>query len=206
MRKPLVRTIVAVAAAVAATALGSGVASATVITPGTWTVSPSGAIAAAAGTTTLVAPNATLTCSSSTVSGTAVASATGSPATLASLPAGASTGVKFNGCTGPFGFTFTVTQNGTWLLRGSTYDNVSGVTTGSITSVNARLSGPFCTATVTGTVNATYTNSTKVLQTTTSNLTVTSVSGCLGLLSVGQHPTFNGSYTASTGQTITAVP
>src|SRR5256885_15766555 len=87
MRKPLVRTIVAVAAAVAATALGSGVASATVITPGTWTVSPSGPIAATAGTTTLVGPSATLTCSSSTVSGTAVATATGSPATLASLPA-----------------------------------------------------------------------------------------------------------------------
>jgi len=80
------------------------------------------------------------------------------------------------------------------------------VTAGRIASVNARLSGPSCTATVTGSVNATYTNSTKKLQTTGSNLTVTAVSGCLGLLSVGQHPTFNGSYTASTGQTITAVP
>jgi hypothetical protein len=206
MRKPLVRTIVAVAAAVAATALGSGVASAAVITPGTWTVAPSGAIAAPAGTTTLVGPNATLTCQSSSVNGTAVGTATGSPATLASLPAGASTGVKFNNCTGPFGFTFTVTQVGTWLLRGTTFDNVAGVTSGSITSVNARLSGPSCTATVTGSVGATYTNSSKQLKTTTSNLTVTAVSGCLGLLSVGQHPTFNGTYTASTGQTITAVP
>jgi hypothetical protein len=204
MRKPFVRTLVAVAAAVVATALGSGVASATVITPGTWTVSPSGAIAATAGTTTLVGPNATLTCASSSVTGTAVGTATGSPATLASLPA--PNGAKFNNCTGPFGFTFTVTQNGTWLLQGITYDNVAGVTSGRISSVNARLSGPACTATVTGSVNATYTNSTKKLQTTTSNLTVTAVSGCLGLLSVGQHPTFNGTYTASTGQTITAVP
>lgn len=204
MRKPLVRTIVAVAAAVAATALGSGVASAAVITPGTWTVSPSGAIAATAGTTTLVGPSATLTCATSTVSGAAVATATGSPATLASLPA--PNGVRFNNCTGPFGFNFTVTQNGTWFLRGNTYDNVAGVTAGAITSVNARLSGPFCTATVTGSVNATYTNSTKVIQTGTSNLTVTAVSGCLGLLAVGQHPTFNGTYTASTGQNVTAVP
>jgi hypothetical protein len=206
MRKPLVRTMVAVAAAAAATILGSGVASATPFTPGTWTVSPPGAIAASAGTTTLVAPNATLTCASSTVNGTAVATATGSPATLASLPAGSTTGVKFNNCTGPGGFTFTVTQNGTWLLQGITYDPATGVTVGRITNVNARLRGPFCSATVTGFVNATYTNSTKKIQTTTSSLTIGSVSGCLGLISNGQHPTFNGTYTASTGQTVTAVP
>jgi hypothetical protein len=206
MRKPFVRAIVTVAAAVAVTVLGSGVASATVITPGTWTVSPSGTIAATAGTTTLVGPSATLTCSSSTVNGTAVGTATGSPATLASLPAGSTTGVKFNNCTGPFGFSFTVTQVGTWLLRGVTFDNSSGVTSGTISSVTARLSGPGCTATVTGSVNATYTNSSKQLATTSSNLTVTSVSGCFGLLAVNQHPTFNGTYTASTGQTITATP
>ena len=206
MRKPLVRTMVAVAAAAAATILGSGVASATIITPGTWTVSPSGTIAATAGETTLVGQRATLRCASSSVTGTAVATATGSPATLASLPAGSTTGVKFNNCTGPGGFTFTVTQNGTWLLRGSTYDNVAGVTSGAITNVNARLSGPFCTATVTGSVNATYTNSTKVIQTGTSNLTVTAVSGCLGLITLGEHPSFNGTYTASTGQNVTAVP
>src|SRR5689334_13843841 len=147
MRKPFVRAIVTVAAAAAATVLGTGVASATPFPPGTWTVSPSGAIAATAGTTTLVGPSATLTCSSSSVSGTAVGTATGSPATLASLPA--PNGVKFNGCTGPFGFSFTVTQVGTWLLQGVTFDPATGVTTGNITSVTARLSGPGCSATVT---------------------------------------------------------
>jgi hypothetical protein len=204
MRKPFVRVLVAVAGAAAATVLGSGVASATPFPPGTWTVTPSGPITGTAGTTTLVGPSATLTCTSSTVSGTAVGTATGSPATLATLPP--PNGVKFNNCTGPFGFTFTVTQVGTWQLQGVTYDPATGVTAGTIINITARLSGPACTATVTGTVEATYDNTTKKLTITASHLTVTAVSGCFGLLAVGQHPTFNGSYTAGTGQTITAVP
>jgi hypothetical protein len=177
MRKTLVSAIVSVAAV-----LGTGVAAATVITPGTWTVSPGGTIAGS-GTATLAGPSFTITCSIS-VSGTAVGTATGSPATLASVP---TNGIRFTNCTS----SFTITQVGTWVLRGVSYDDVAGVTTGIISGINLRLSEPACTATIPGSVGFTYTNSTKQLRTTSSNLTVTAVSGCFGLLQVNQHPTFS---------------
>jgi hypothetical protein len=168
--------------------LGGGVASAVPFTPGTWTVSPGGTFRGTAGTTILAINNGTqLTCRSSTVNaGTLVTSATGSPATLGTLPQGS---VRFANCSGPFGLTFNVTHIGTWGLKGVTYDPATGVTRGVIDNISSRqlaVLGGF-------------------------TLTVTAVSptaSCLNLIHVGDTASFTGTYTADplTPQTITAVP
>ncbi|HEV2778079.1 MAG TPA: hypothetical protein VGX25_01635 [Actinophytocola sp.] len=209
----VVRALAVTTATAAAIILGGGVASAVPFTPGTWTVTPSGTIGATAGVTTLTAgppgqaATVTLTCqSSSVVGGVALAGATGSPATLGNLPQGS---VRFTSCSGPFGFNFSVAHLGNWPLQGITYDPAvnSGTTAGRITNITARLTGPFCTATITGTAAATYTNNDWRLVTNPARtLTVSQVSGCLNLLQAGYTAGFNGAYTLSPHLTITAVP
>jgi hypothetical protein len=62
------------------------------------------------------------------------------------------------------------------------------------------------TASSTGTVKVTYTNSTGKLTTLTSggNLHVFNVKGCAGLINSGDATTFSGSYAVSPKQTITS--
>ena len=170
--------------------------------PATWTVTPGGPFTGAAGTTVLKVQETgvTLTCRSATAAGTAK-SGTGLSNPLATLPPGST---KFNTCSGPFGLTFTVAHTGTWNLNGSTY--ASGVTTGNISNVTATISGPGCAASVAGSVIAKYTNSTHTLTTpgTDYGLVFTSASGCLGLISVGQHASFTSSFNISPAMTITS--
>lgn len=113
---------------------------------------------------------------------------------------------SFTSCTGPLGLTFTVKQSGTWNLNITS--NSGAVSTGFISSVKASLSGPLCSATVTGSADASYSNSTGVLTVklvsgSGHTLTVSGVSGCLGLINNGDTTTFNGAYTISPKQTIT---
>ena len=79
---------------------------------------------------------------------------------------------------------FTVTQNGTWALNAASY--AAGVTTGTLSGVVLRFSaGNACTFVTTGSVPATYTNSTHVLALNSSaaNLVVNNVTedGNLGV-------------------------
>ncbi|GAB1508602.1 hypothetical protein [Actinophytocola sp. KF-1] len=169
--------------------------------PATWSVSPGGPFSGAAGTTVLKVQETgvQLTCQSATAAGTAK-SGTGLSNPLATLPANST---KFNNCSGPFGLTFGVTHVGTWNLNGSSY--AAPVTTGTITNVNANISGPGCAANVSGSVNATYNNTTKVLTIQPNyGLIFNSVSGCLGLISAGQHASFSGAFTITPGMTVTS--
>jgi hypothetical protein len=197
MRGRLIGALAAAAAMIAGLVMASPAAA----LPATWTVTPGGPFTGVAGTTVLKVQETgvQLTCRSATAAGTAK-SGTGLSNPLATLPAG---GVKFNTCSGPFGLTFGVTHVGTWSLNGVSY--AAPVTTGTLTNINANISGPGCTAAVAGSVNATYNNTTKVLTVLPNfGLTFTSVSGCFGLIAAGQHASFSGAFTITPGLTVTS--
>jgi hypothetical protein len=186
-------------AAVAAAAVGF---SASPAFAATWTVTGNsnadGSYSASAGTTTLrdTTTGTVLTCSSATAKGVlqngTYASGTG---------IGTVTSSTFVSCRGPLSLTFTVTQHGTWSINAVQPDATAGVTDGTITNVNATLSGPGCSATVTGGVPGTYNNTGAVLSVnptapnpTGAALTISGVSGCFGLIGNGHHATFQTSY------------
>jgi hypothetical protein len=196
----------------AATAAVIGLSAAPAFAATTWTVSPGGAITAKSGKTTLTDTTTgnALTCKSSSTSAT-LKSGSG----LKGAAIGSITKVTFATCTGPLGLTFTVTTNGLpWKLNAKSYNSTTGVTTGTITGIDATLSGPSCSATVDGTaagadngmVKAHYTNSTHKLKvlTTGGNLHVYNVSGCAGLINTGDATTFTANYTVTPAQTITS--
>ncbi|WP_163510698.1 hypothetical protein [Fodinicola acaciae] len=165
----------------------------------TWTVTGSpGTLTATAGVTTLKDGNVTLTCQSATAGGTIANGSGQAGAGIASI-----TSAAFNTCSGPAGLTFTVQPGLPWSLNAVSYDG-SDVVTGTITNVSAHLQGPACTADVTGSVAGTYTNSTAVLKVDPAlngaqgtQLTVSNVVNCLGLMHNGDHPTFSASYQVS---------
>lgn len=201
MRARLIGTLAA-GAALAVSAVLTGTASAQ---PATWTVTPGGAFTGAAGETDLTTEGGVeLFCSSSTAAGTAQ-SGSGLSNPLAQLPEGS---VTFNDCQGPFGLSFDVAHIGTWDLNGVSYDSASGVTTGTLDNITANISGPGCEATVTGSVNATYTNGSGVLSVLPDQtLTISTVdpnNDCLGLITQGEHAGFSGDYQISPVLTVTS--
>jgi hypothetical protein len=195
----------------AATAAVIGLSAAPAFAATTWTVSPGGAITGKSGTTTLkdTTTGNSLSCKSSATSAT-LKSGSG----LSGTGLGSITKVTFATCTGPLGLTFTVTSNDLpWKLNATSYDSTTGVTTGTITGIDATLSGPSCSAEVDGTsagshtgkVKGTYTNSTGKLKILASggNLHIYDVSGCAGLINSGDASTFTATYTVTPKQTIT---
>lgn len=175
-----------------------------------WKVSPGGTISAKSGKTTLVdkTTGTTLTCTSSKASGK-LKSGSG----LSGTGIGSIAKITFSSCNGPVGLVFTVTAGHLpWKINASSYNSTTGVTTGTITGIHAKLSGPGCTAIVDGTsstanngkVKVTYTNKTAVLKVSTSggNLHTYSVNGCAGLVKSGDADTFSASYVLSPKQTI----
>jgi hypothetical protein len=196
-------SVLATGAALVTTMVVTGQASAL---PDTWTVTPGGAVHGVAGETLLEVQESgiQLSCSSSTVDATAQGGS-GLSNPLVTIPE--SPGILFNDCSGPFGLTFTVTQVGDWSLNAASYDG-SDVTTGTIDGITAGIVGPGCEATVTGSVNVTYTNSSAVLAVQPDfTLEVTFVdpsNNCLGLINQGEHANFDGAYTIAPGLTVTS--
>lgn len=141
-----------------------------------------------------------LTCASGTAHGTI-------PLGTHSATLGNITGSTWATCTGPFGLNLIVTQPSTssWVLTGDSYNATTGVTSGHISNVTANItSNPAgsCSFTVSGAVNATYTNSTHVLAVansgTTNFLTISNVSGCFGVVGSGHHASFTANYSVTT--------
>jgi hypothetical protein len=161
----------------------------------------SGTTVAIKGTTTGTSPQIhftdvtsgqTLTCKSGTAPGT---TKTGSG--LAGAGIGHVTGPKttWTGCSGPLSLKFKVTGIGTWNLNATSYK--SGVATGNINNVTAKVSDPgVCTFTAKGSVGVTYTNKTHILAVPgkTAGLTVSGVSGCPGVVSNGDKAKFKANY------------
>jgi len=195
-------TRVALAAATAMAALTLSATSA-LATATTYTVSPGGSYSGTAGTTTFTDNNTgnELSRTSGKASGT-LESGSG----LSGTDIGTITSTTFSKCTGPLGLSFTVKQVGTWDINITS--SSGGISDGFISSVDATLSGPLCSATVTGSADASYSNSTGVLTLKPVSgsghvLTVSGVSGCLGLINNGDTSSFDGAYTISPAQTIT---
>jgi hypothetical protein len=209
-RNRLTRRVLFTGAATAvAVGASVGVALAVAIT---FTISPGGAIKATAGTTTLTdtKTGSVLTCKTSNSTATLKKGHGISGTNLGSI-----SNLTFNTCTGPLSLSFTVTNSGfPWKLTGSSYNSGTGTTTGNINGIKSSLVGGPCsltvggtTATSTGKVKLTYTNSSGKLKvlTTGGNLHVWNVSsGCAGLINTGDPTTFSGTYTVSPKQTITS--
>lgn len=174
--------------------------------PATWTVTPGGPFSGTAGVTQLEVQESgiQLSCASSSVDGVAQ-SGSGLENPLATIPE--EPGIQFNDCSGPFGLTFEVDQVGDWVLNGGSYDG-SDVTTGTIDNINADIVGPGCNATASGSVNATFTNSTDVLSVLPDFTLVISfvdpVNNCLGLINEGEHANFAGDYQITPDLTVTS--
>jgi len=200
MRRSLLG-VAAAGVALAGTVLMTGTASAA-----TWTIDPGGPFTAAAGETVLTVQESgvELVCESASAAGT-LKSGSGQENPIGQLP---DDGVLFNNCTGPLGLTFEVNHEGVWDLNGATYDAATGVTTGTLDNISAIITGPGCDATVSGSVNITFTNSTDVLRVlpdpTLLIERVDATNNCLGLIEQGQHSTFNGTFTVSPGQDISS--
>ncbi|HEX2132236.1 MAG TPA: hypothetical protein VHH15_11805 [Actinophytocola sp.] len=203
MRRSVMGSLVA-GLALAASVTVAGTASAQ---QATWTVTPGGTFDGVAGETilTIQETGIQLFCSSSTAGGTAK-SGTGQTNPLATIPE--TGGIAFNDCQGPFGLTFEVEQVGDWTLNGSSYDAATGVTTGTIDGITADIVGPSCNATVTGSVNASYTNGSATLAVSPDfTLEITYVdpnNSCLGLIGEGQHASFDGAYAITPALTVTS--
>jgi hypothetical protein len=212
MRKSLATLFTTAAAAALAFGVGQMPASAA-----TWTVSPGGAFSASSSNTVLTNGSNQIKCASSRVSGTLQASSSDGVhiGTLSSVAF--DNGTPGTTCPGPAGSTWTVSTVTPWFLNAESYapgtnPPTTGVTTGTITDVNAHLVGNVpifgrCSFDVTGSVGGTYSNSNAVLSVKTSSLTIGNVSGSgcgVAGISNGQHPTFTGDYTVTPAQIITS--
>lgn len=181
---------------------------------GTWTVSG----APATGAATLTSTNTVLTDPST---GTQLHCTTAGATTDLTNGTGKSgsplahvTAATWSNCSGPLGITFSVTaQNLPWSKNAVSYNSATGVTTGTLTGVEAHISGVGCTAdfrgtsaTSTATVDVKFTNSTHTLTVLgTGNLHAYNVSGsCLGLLNSGDAVTYTGDYVAGAPVVITS--
>jgi hypothetical protein len=189
------------ATAVAATALAAvvGFGTTQASAAGTWTVSGGGSFTAKATTPTLkdTTTGATLSCTSSSAAGSAP-NGTG----LSGTPIATISSVSWVSCTGPLGISFSVTaKNLPWSLNATSYNASTGTTTGSLTGVEASISGTLCSASFAGTsatspatLTGTYVNSTHTLTISGGNLHAWGVSGCLGLINNGDAASYSAAY------------
>jgi len=190
------RAIIVAGAGIAG--LGASLAFASAST--TWTVNPGGTDSANAGVVTLTdaASGVTLTCAASQAISTSKSGSGLSGQGIAVVNQ-----VSFSGCSGLAGTSLAVSSQGTWVINAQTFSS-SGVATGTVTNVNALISGSGCGALVTGTAAGTYSDSTGVVQMSGGSLHLTDVSGCSGMLRNGDPVSFSGSYTASPRQTVSS--
>jgi hypothetical protein len=204
MRTGIAKVLATGGAAMAVLALSATTAFASSAT--TFTVKPGGKYSATAGKTVLkdTKTDTVLTCKSAGAKGVLKKGKK-----LSGKAIGTITSSTFTKCTGPIGLSFKVKQSGTWDLNVTKYSSKSGgVATGFISNVKATLSGPGCSATVTGTTDATYSNKTSTLSVkpvakSGHVLKISKVSGCSGLIGNGNDSTFTGSYKLKPKQKIT---
>ncbi|MFB4420287.1 hypothetical protein C5F59_004240 [Streptomyces sp. QL37] len=196
MRRSL-RKLATAAVAVAAMALSVPAATASVAAPA-WTVGPVSpeTFSAVASDPLFVQGGVPLSCTSSTMQGTL-----GSAAGTANVPIGTVTSLVWAGCTHPFGPVTPVAETvPPWELTANTYS--AGVTSGDMSGVRLRMTVLTCSATVSGRLAVTYTNSTGKLAVSTDathKLTVvTATPGCSGLVVVGSNWTYRATYSTVT--------
>ncbi|NEA47246.1 hypothetical protein [Streptomyces sp. SID10815] len=192
MKKTL-RTLAVVAGAGAA-AFGIAVAPASANASTVWTVNPSPANFTATNSgNILLTANIPMTCTTSSASGT-MASATGNPATVASISA-INFGTASSPCTSLLGNVTTVATT-PWTIVAKDYNPSTGVTTGYVSNISAKVSAGACVFNVSGKASGTYTNSTGTLavNSVSGELVVTSATNCGTVVTTSTKPTFKGNY------------
>ncbi|MEU0783021.1 hypothetical protein ABZ341_15730 [Streptomyces sp. NPDC006173] len=201
MKKSLKRTAVIAGAAAAAFGLAIGPSSAVPSTVWTVNPTPSSFTATNSGNIVLTA-NIPMTCTTSSASGT-MASATGNPATVASISA-INFGTSAAPCTSVLGNVTTVATT-PWTVVAQDYTAATGVTKGYIGNVNATITVGACVFKVVGKATATYTNSTGILavNSVSGELTVTTATGCGTVVTTSTKPTFKGNYAVKVKNTTT---
>ncbi|MFG2717776.1 hypothetical protein ACGFW5_05640 [Streptomyces sp. NPDC048416] len=203
MRNALGKLALVCGAATAAFALAT--APALAASPTAWVVGPNSpeSFTAVSSDVVLSINGIDMTCTYADAGG-ALHSATGNPAAVGSIDP-AHFGRSGEPCTSFLGAVDTV-ANTPWTLNVTDFDAGTGVSQGYISGVNARVSVATCAFTVTGTAHGTYTNSTGDLAVAAdpTELTVSApTAGCAGVVSAGDHPSFNGDYYAVVSGTST---
>lgn len=177
----------------AVAALGLAVTQASATSAAGWVVSPGGAFTAVAEYPTLSVPAAVLECASATATGTVASSSSNDVGDIATL--------TFDDCS-VIGIPFEVTSNNTpWDLNALGVSSVPNAVDGSITGVDAGISGSGCTADFTGTATGHYKNDTKQLVIDGGTL-VASNADCLGLINDDDPALFEATFDVSGGHTI----
>jgi len=104
-------------------------------------------------------------------------------------------------CVGPLSIELDPTGVGTWNLQADSYASATGVTSGRITDVSAHVASPdgtSCVFDVTGSVNATFTNSNQQLAINPDpTLNISNVVGCFGLINENDQASFQAIYAVS---------
>jgi hypothetical protein len=186
-----------IASAALTAALGMTVTSASATSLATWTVTPGGAFTAVATNPTLTVPAAALECASSHAGGS-LATGVGNPG----ANIGTITSLTFEDCS-VIGIPFDVTTGSfPWSLNVDGVSSVPNAVDGSITGVDASISGSGCTADFAGSVTGHYKNDTKQLVINSGTL-VASNADCLGLINDGDEALYEAVYEVSGGHTIT---
>jgi hypothetical protein len=179
-------------------------------------VSNGGTYTAKASKTVFTDKTVSVTCTSTTTTPASKATGTVPTATTTGtspVKIGTVSTLAFHNCTGPLGKVTTKVNSLPYALKVDSTTNSTGQTDGMITGINVHLSMTGCSFNATGRSPGFYTNGTHKLTMTktsslpikplnTARLTVSSVSGCGGLVVNGDHPTFKGVYTVSRAITI----
>ncbi|WP_037855995.1 hypothetical protein [Streptomyces sp. NRRL S-340] len=201
MKKSIRR--IAVVAGAGAAAFGIAVAPASANASTVWTVNPTPAnyTATNSGNIMLTA-NIPMTCTTSGASGT-MASNTGNPSQVATISA-INFGTATTPCTSLLGNVTTVATT-PWKIMAKDYNASTGVTTGYVDNISAKVSAGACVFTVTGKASGTYTNSTGILavNSVSGELTVTSATNCGTVVTTSTKPTFKGNYAVKVSGTST---
>ena len=197
----------------AAVVLTLGAVAGTALAATTWTVSPGGAVKATSanvGITDTKTKNPLPTICNSTMNAT-LKHGSGLPgSSIASI-----TSVTFSNCRWVLGFVPTTkSAHLPWHLNAQSYTASSGTTSGTVTGIHLKITGPSCSAVVDGTsatadngrINFRYVNSSHKLTLPSSggNLHYYQVSGCLGLVASGNPANMHGTYAFSPSQKITS--
>ena len=204
LRKHAARGLFTVTAA--ALAIGFGATQALAATTLTVVVANGGTIHASSSHTVLTDNGISVTCSSSKGTASVPSKTTKgtSPVTIGSI-----TALSFGGCTGPTG---AVTVHVTKLPKLQIDGKTSGSNTdGIVAGVSTSLTSTGCSFKVAGSAPGFWSNSSHTLNMTPSakglnkaQLTISGVSGCLGLVHNGDHPSYTSTYTTGSKMTITS--
>ena len=198
--------------AVAASAvLGLSVGPALAATHLTVKVSGGGSYAASAKTTVLSDNGVSVTCTTKGKKAASTASgkiASGTYRGNAPLKVGTAAKLAFNNCQSPLGPVKTTVKSTPYAVKANSKTNSKGETDAIITGIQVSVSAKGCSFKVAGTTAGYYNNSKHTLNMLTvtkksklpvppitkAQLTVSGVSGCLGAVKNGDHPTYVSTY------------